>query len=349
MPSPSPNAIPNIPTVPYTTAIAATLTAILLGTYLGSKFLFRAWLFSSICISLIIFAALGFHHIVVSHQNQPSNFPRRTFKPFSFSDPDKWPSAVRFLRAQSAFPKDFRDQLVPGAKDMSDQVSGLLRLIMRDFVLEWFDPISEDAAFPISVEKSVRIALVNLRERIYLTIPDPMDTMVRKFLPMFTTHLADFTAAERAVRGSRILTESEEVDKIVARRYGESKPGGLHPATALSFSDPRLPQQEWLGALMERVLPLVMTEKEAKSRAVLVLVREIISCAVLYPVMKLCGDPDVWNQLIEHMVRHLKRFSLRNRLLLQFKTVAKSKNFEMRYRNNWILLQHVQKKNSICN
>lgn len=173
---------------------------------------------------------------------------------------------------------------------------------MRDFVLEWFDKISEDAAFPISVEKAVRTAIVNLRERIYSTIPDPTDTMVRKFLPMFTTHLADFTTAERAVRGSRILTESEEVDKIVATRYGASRAAGLHPATALSFSDPTLPQQEWLRALMERVLPLVMPEKETKSRAVLVLVREIVACAVLYPVMKLLADPDVWNQLIEHMV-----------------------------------------------
>jgi hypothetical protein len=53
---------------------------------------------------------------------------------------------------------------------------------------------------------------------------------------------------------------------------------------------------------MERVIPLVMPEKEAKSRAVLVLVREIVACAVLHPVMKLLADPDVWNQLIEHMV-----------------------------------------------
>ena len=302
MPSPSTNAVQTLSTLPITYAAIAGIIAILLGSYLGSTFLFRAWLFSSLSTFLVIFAALGFHHIVVSHQNQPSNFPRRTFKPFSFSSPDKWPSAVRNLRAQSAFPKDFRDQLVPGAKDLSDQIAGLLRLIMRDFVLEWFDQISEDAAFPISVEKSVRTALVNLRERIYLNIPDPTDTMVRKFLPMFTMHLADFTTAERAVRGSKILTESEEVDKIVATRYGASKPAGLHPATALSFSDPTLPQQEWLRALMERVLPLVMPEKEAKSRAVLVLVREIIACAVLYPVMNLLADPDVWNQLIEHIV-----------------------------------------------
>ena len=173
---------------------------------------------------------------------------------------------------------------------------------MRDFVLEWFDKISEDAAFPISVEKTIRTALVNLRERLLLNVPDPTDTMVRKFLPMFTAHLSDFTMAEGAIRGSRILTESEEVDKIVATRYGALRATGLHPATALSFSDPTLPQQEWLRALMERVIPLVMPEKEAKSRAVLVLVKEIVACAVLYPVMKLLADPDVWNQLIEHMV-----------------------------------------------
>lgn len=253
-------------------------------------------------MTLIIIAALGFHHIVVSHQNQPSNFPRRTFKPFTFSAPEKWPVAVRHLRAQAAFPKEFRELLVPGTKDLSDQVNGLLRLLMRDFVLEWFDQISEDAAFPISVERSVRTVIINLRERLLIAISDPTDTMVRKFLPMFTAHLADFTSAERAVRGSRILTESEEVDKIVASRYGALRPAGLHPATALSFSDPSLPQQEWLRALMEKVLPLVMPEKETKSRAVLVLVREIVACAVLYPVMNLMKDPDVWNQLIEHIV-----------------------------------------------
>lgn len=210
--------------------------------------------------------------------------------------------ALRNLRAQSAFPKEFREPLVPGSEDLSNQLNGLLRLIMRDFLLTWYDSISEDASFPISVEKAARTAIVNLRERLFLAIPDPTDTMVRKFVPMFTSHLADFTNAERAVRGSRILTESEEVDKVVATRYGLSKPFGLHPAVGLSFSDPSLPQREWLRALMDRVLPLVMPEKEAKSRAVLVLVREIVACAVLYPVMKLLADPDVWNQLIDHMV-----------------------------------------------
>ena len=288
----SSNSLQTMANVPITTVIAAVAVAILLGSYLGGGFLLRAWLLSSLSASLIVIAALGFHHLVVSHQNRPSNFPRRTFKPFAFLDPEKWPLAVRNLRAQSAFPKEFRDQLVPGAKDLSDQVNGLLRLIIRDFVLEWYDQISDDAAFPIAVEKTARAALVNLRERLFLTIPDPTDTMVRKFLPMFTSHLADFTVAERAVRGSRILTESEEVDKIVATRYGALKPGGLHPATALSFSDPTIPQREWLRALMERVLPLVMPEKEVKSRAVLVLVREIIACAVLFPVMNLLADPD---------------------------------------------------------
>lgn len=298
----SPSPIPsNVSTLPITYALLATLLAIILSSYLGGSFLLRVWIFSSITISLIISAALGFHHIVVSHQSRPSNFPRRTFKPFNFTAPDKYPVAIRNLRAQSAFPKDFRDPLVPASKELSDQLNVFLRLILRDFVNEWFDTISEDAAFPISVEKAIRTAIINVRERIESNISDPTDILVRKYLPMFTNHLADFTAAERAVRGQKILTESEEVDRIVATRYGALKTGGLHPATALSFSDPTLPQQEWLRALMERILPLVMPEKEVKSRAVLVLVREIVACAVLYPVMKLLGDPDVWNQLIEQI------------------------------------------------
>jgi sorting nexin-25 len=302
MPSPPADAILPLQNMSLTTALAATIVAIVLGSYIGGKFLLRAWLFSSFSILLLIFAALGFHHLVVSHQSKPSNFPKRRFKPFAFSSPDNWPVAIRSLRAQSAFPKEFRDQLVPGAKDMSDQVSQILRFIMRDFVLEWFEQISEDAAFPISVEKSVRTAIVNLRERVYENIPDPTDILVRKFVPMFTAHLADFSSAEEAVRGSRILTESEEVDRVVATRYGALTVGGLHPATGLSFSDPTLPQQEWLRALMDRVISLVMPEKEAKSRAVLVLVREIVACSVLHPIMNLLGDSDIWNQLIDNMV-----------------------------------------------
>lgn len=228
---------------------------------------------------------------------------------------------------------------------MSDRLAGLLRLIMRDFVGEWFDAISEDAAFPIAVEKAVRTAMVNLRERMFVAVPDPTDTMVRKFLPMFTAHLMDFANAERAVRGSRVLTESEEVDKIVATRYGALRPAGLHPATALSFSDPTLPQQEWLRALMERVLPLVMPEKEAKSRAVLVLVREIISCAVLYPIMNLLKDPDVWNQLIDHIVLpSVKGTESDDRPPQRSKTVGKSRNFEMHYLNNSIRLRNAPNK-----
>jgi sorting nexin-25 len=228
---------------------------------------------------------------------------------------------------------------------ISDQLAGLLRLVLRDFVGEWFDEISDDAAFPIAVEKAVRTAIVNLRERMFVAVPDPTDTMVRKFLPMFTAHLMDFTNAERAVRGSRVLTESEEVDKIVATRYGALRSAGVHPATALSFSDPTLPQQEWLRALMERVLPLVMPEKEAKSRAVLVLVREIISCAVLYPVMNLLADPDVWNQLIEHVVlSSANRIRLTLRLHQQSRTVGKSKSFETHYLSNLIRLRNVPNK-----
>ena len=159
--------------------IILLLLSIITALYIKGNFLLRLWIITSIISIILIIVSLGFHHVVVSHQSQPSNFPRRTFKPFKFSSPDLYPHAIRHLRAQSAFPKEFRELLVPGHKDLSDQINALLRLIMRDFVLEWFDKISDDTAFPISVEKSIRIAIANIRERI--TTIDPMDIMVRKF------------------------------------------------------------------------------------------------------------------------------------------------------------------------
>jgi sorting nexin-25 len=39
------------------------------------------------------------------------------------------------------------------------------------------------------------------------------------------------------------------------------------------------------------------------SPAVNVLIKELVACAVLFPVMQMLADPDMWNQLVEGYVR----------------------------------------------
>ncbi|KAG9575316.1 intermediate filament, regulator of G-protein signaling, partial [Aureobasidium melanogenum] len=118
-----------------------------------------------------------------------------------------------------------------------------------------------------------------------------------------TNHMRDFYNAERIVRGknlSRDMTESEELDLAIAAKFRDGK---LHPAAALAFSDTKLLQQTHLRRLVAKILPLVMPEYMKTSAAVTTLVKEIVACAVLTPIILMLSDPDFFNQLIENSGR----------------------------------------------
>jgi sorting nexin-25 len=61
-------------------------------------------------------------------------------------------------------------------------------------------------------------------------------------------------------------------------------------------------QQEHLRRTVVRLLPEILPENVIRSRAVSVLLKEIVACAVLSPVMQLLSEPDTWNQLMEAYV-----------------------------------------------
>lgn len=188
-------------------------------------------------------------------------------------------------------------ELYPSSFLISQALDELLGLALRDFITSWYRNITKDPAFSNEVDKNIRLALGNIRDR--LLKEDLVNIVVSRFVPIITAHLRDFDQAERAVRGSRLnrnVTESEELDLAIAAKY---KDGKLHTAAAVAYSDPKLVQQEHLRKILVRVLPEVLPESVMGSRAVSVLIKEIVSCAVLFPVMQLLSDPDTWNQLIE--------------------------------------------------
>jgi sorting nexin-25 len=89
------------------------------------------------------------------------------------------------------------------------------------------------------------------------------------------------------------------LDLAIAAKYKEGK---LHPAASLAYSDTKLVQQEYLRNTVQDLLPKVLPENVITSRAVGVLIKELVACAVLSPVMEMMSDPDTWNQLMEAYV-----------------------------------------------
>lgn len=216
----------------------------------------------------------------------------------AFLDPAAWKREVAALRARQTYEKP---ALYPESARVSAALNQVLSYVIRDFVHSWYSSISNNPAFSNEVDKALRHALLGIRDR--LTSLDLAETLTTRLVPIMTAHFRDFYDAERSVRGKKLnrsVTESEELDLAIASKYRDGK---LHPAATLSFSDNRTAQQDYLRKTVFKILPKVLPENLLASRAVAIIIKEIVACAVLFPVMQMLSDPDTWNQLMENYGR----------------------------------------------
>ncbi|KAF2745510.1 hypothetical protein M011DRAFT_469566 [Sporormia fimetaria CBS 119925] len=221
-------------------------------------------------------------------------------KRFAFVTPGKWEAERAALTKRSEY---MMEPVYPASFVVSDSIDVLIGLILRDFVKGWYGNISKSPTFINEVDRAVRAALGDIVDR--LVSVDMVESIVSKIVPLVTDHLKSTYEAERVVRGhklSRTLTESEELDLAIAAKY---KDGHLHPAASLAFSNTKPIQQQHLRKVVDRLLPAVLPRNMTSSSAVNVLIKELVACAVLFPVMQMLSDSDTWNQLMEGYGRTL--------------------------------------------
>ncbi|KAK4703178.1 sorting nexin-25, partial [Phenoliferia sp. Uapishka_3] len=222
---------------------------------------------------------------------------------FTFTSPAAWDmTQTRASWANNNSSSSSHRPPFPGATPLlSTTIDSLFDLIMRDFVLKWFTTISDSPTFPNAVEKTIRETLTSTVSRVDSL--DWSDAIVGKILPLVTNHVETFRTAEQALRGQDLrtqLTESDELDLFLAGRYAsESEKGKLHSAVDVASPNSRPAEEAWLSALVGKILPIVMPEREVESGAVRIMAREIVACAVLLPVVEMLSDPDFWNRMID--------------------------------------------------
>ncbi|KAI1059166.1 hypothetical protein LB507_003824 [Fusarium sp. FIESC RH6] len=226
----------------------------------------------------------------------------RTLPPngVTFLNPKSWRSEVQALRQRQLYTPT---QIQPESPRVAKAIDDLLGLIIRDFVSSWYSNISRNPAFTNQVDKAVRDALLSLCD--ILRDKDLADLLTSRLVPLLTAHFRDFYEAEKSVRGKKLnrsVTESEELDLAIASKFRD---GRLHPAASLSFPDTKMVQQDYLRSLVAKIVPQILPENMLSSRAVSIIIREIVSCAVLFPVVQLLAEPDTWNQLMENMGRSM--------------------------------------------
>ena len=228
---------------------------------------------------------------------------RKTGRPngAAFLAPSVWSKETAALRTRQTYEKA---PLYPESPKVSAALDEVLGFVVRDFVHVWYSHISKNPVFENEVDRAVRHALLNIRDRVFEL--DLAEVVTTRLVPILTAHFRDFYDAERSVRGrklNRSVTESEELDLAIASKYNNGK---LHPAASLAYSDTKMVQQDYLRQLVAtKVLSKVLSPKLLASRAVSSIIREIVSCAVMFPVMQLLSDPDTWNQLMENYGRSM--------------------------------------------
>lgn len=232
--------------------------------------------------------------VVLTTRTRDTARLRAKTTPLAFIAPKHWQREVYAIRQRSIYgPKP----IYPQSFVVSEAADRTLTLIIRDFISSWYQNISPSPVFVNDVDRMIRVAIGNLQNR--LQAEDLVSLIVSRIFPIFTTHLREFDIAERSVRGrnlTRNVTESEELDLAIASKYCE---GRLHPAVALSLSDQKLAEQEYLRKISVGLLPQLFPKNILNSRVVAVLIREMFACAVLFPLVSTLSDPDTWNQLME--------------------------------------------------
>jgi len=218
----------------------------------------------------------------------------------TFAATGTWRREIASLRVRQTYAKV---PLYPHSPTVSCALDNLLELIVRDFVASWYSKISKNPVFTNAVDNAIRHALIAIRDRLFDI--DLVEVVICRMVPILTAHFRDAYDAERAVRGRKLnrdVTESEELDLAIAGKY---KDGKIHPAASLAYSDTKLVQQDHLRQVVAGILPKILPAQLLESRAVSSITREIVACAVLFPVVQLLSESDTWNQLMENYGRSM--------------------------------------------
>ena len=268
---------------------------------------------------LLLFVYLG-HVLDATRRFSRPNLSNAT-RPLAFSTPAAWQALI--TRSQwSLNDHSPLSPLVHQAPQLSRALNDVIALIVRDFVQSWYRDISSSPCVPQAVTALIHQSLQKLRDRAEGV--DVPAFLVRRIIPKVTAHIEQFRQSEMALRGAdleRRLTQSDELDILLANKYTAKGSGKLHPAIAnLSSTFTRQTEEMHLRKLVDQILPFILPENEAKSRALTIVVREILVCTVLYPVVDMVSDPDFWNQSIDRVVCSLYTLSLtvtKDRCVLQ--------------------------------
>ncbi|CBQ73580.1 conserved hypothetical protein [Sporisorium reilianum SRZ2] len=267
--------------------------------------------------ALLLLAALLFASHTADVQSlrrrRHSHDGRRSLPRLAFLTPAAWSAQRTRLQwarePHGASSTSTRKRTDPSS--LNRVLDDVVELILRDFVCKWHTPLATGSPDPTiidsapefvqAVEQTIRTALDNVTTLVKQL--NHADLVVRRLLPRITAHIHSYRRADADFRGSSenaaqlASFESDQTDLFLARKF---EGGRLHPAVGdMSSPNTKPAEQAFLRSVCARLLRALMPYPESESASVHIIVRELLSCTILFAVIESISDPDFWNHLLE--------------------------------------------------
>lgn len=256
--------------------------------------------------TLIIAALLLFIlHYVVSYAHQRSSQESR--KRYEAAEPVHLNLAFNsnadnfFTKSRESITMPF---VYPESEAIEQELNEIINLILVQYVHSWYVNISGRELVPHLIERLIREILITTKAR--LARLDLLGTLVRRSVPIITRHLYEISVAEAQVKDSvsNVQIDALEHNSISDQMARNTSGGKLHPLAQAADSDferafpQRFTTHPFLRKVVEILLANVISAAELSSPILKTMLREIMTCSVLAPVIEMLSDPHFWNQII---------------------------------------------------
>ncbi|KAL4353612.1 hypothetical protein GQ457_06G002690 [Hibiscus cannabinus] len=166
--------------------------------------------------------------------------------------------------------------------------------ILRDFVIDlWYSEITPDREFPELIRAVIFDAIGEISGRVKEI--NLVDLLTKDIVDLVGDHLDLFRRNQAAIGVDVMVTlSSEERDERLKHHLMVSEE--LHPALISPESEYKVIQQ-----LIGGVLAVVLRPREAQCPLVRTIAREIVTCLVMQPLLRL-ASPGYINEVIEYVL-----------------------------------------------
>ncbi|KAJ2842556.1 tRNA (guanine-N(7)-)-methyltransferase (tRNA(m7G46)-methyltransferase), partial [Coemansia brasiliensis] len=194
-------------------------------------------------------------------------------------------------------------ELKGGFPQIAEALGVILELVVRDFVQTWYGDITADVSFPRCVLAQMMQAVDAIAERMVGKI-DAAETIVGQLLPIVTAHI------HTVKKDEFVMSDYTAQDHLP----DEHMQNASKWHSALRDMDCDADEDERKRRVMAHVrrvvnllVPLVLPPEQASFAPHRILVRELLTGALLTPIILSIADPDTINQLLDTQLERLIR------------------------------------------